>query len=91
MAEENVETVVNDVEEIDVKIAELQQEKIKITSEYHEELLEHDLRTVKRVEAIIRNLITDKAKEIAEYHELLGIIEEITVDIEKEIRQSKGV
>lgn len=86
---EEVASVVNSIEDIDSKIAELQQEKLSLTSEYHVELLEQDLRTVKKVEHILRNLLTKKASESVEDYELLGVIEEVISDIKEELKEVK--
>lgn len=87
--QEEVTSVVNSIEDIDSKIEELQQEKLSLTSDYHEELLEHDLRTVKKVEHILRNLLTEEASECLETYEILGVIEEAISDIEEELKDIK--
>lgn len=86
-----VENAVNYIEDIDTKIAELEQEKLKISSEYHVELLEHDLRTVKKVEHILKNLLTEKATESVEDSDVLGVIEEVISDIKEELKEVEKI
>ena len=82
-----VVSVVNKVEDIDSKIAELQQEKLSLTSEYHVELLEHDLKTIKYAVDILEGVKTKNAKDLLEYHEVIGIIEDVTSGIEEELKK----
>lgn len=46
MVNEDVETVVNTIEDIDSQIEKLTQEKEKLTKENYVDLLEHDLNTI---------------------------------------------
>ncbi|MBR3347967.1 MAG: hypothetical protein IKG36_00935 [Mycoplasmataceae bacterium] len=89
MGKAEVEAVVSSIEDIDLKMNELQQEKLSLTSEYQEELLEHDLRTVKKVEHILRNLLTEKASECLLSYDVIDVISEVISDIEEEVKQIK--
>ena len=86
---EEVASVVNSIEGIDTKINELQQEKLSLTSEYHVELLEHDLRTVKKVEKVLSNLLTENASEYIENYEILVGLEDVISEIEGELKEIK--
>ena len=91
MQEKELTKAFNRLEEIDSSISSLTEERRKLTSEYHVELLEKDVTTVKYLLQVLAGLKTDKAIEFVEYHELTSVIEEVIDSIEEEIRSSKGV
>ena len=89
MAKEDVETVVNRINEIDSKINLLSQEKVKITSEYYVELLEHDLETISDVLGVLEELKTEKATKSVEENEVVTYLLDVSSDIEEEIERVK--
>ena len=90
MAKEDVETVVNRINEIDSKINLLSQEKVKITSEYYVELLEHDLETISDVLGVLEELKTEKATKSVEENEVVTYLVDVSSDIEEEIERLKN-
>lgn len=89
MVKEDVETVVNRINEIDSKINLLSQEKVKITSEYYVELLEHDLETISDVLEVLEELKTEKATNSVEENEVVTFLLNVSSDIEEEIERLK--
>ena len=89
MVKEDVETVVNRINEIDSKINLLSQEKVKITSEYYVELLEHDLETISDVLGVLEELKTEKATKSVEENEVVTYLLDVSSDIEEEIERVK--
>lgn len=89
MVKEDVETVVNRINEIDSKINLLSQEKVKITSEYYEDLLEHDLETISDVLGVLEELKTEKATKSVEENEVVTYLLDVSSDIEEEIERVK--
>lgn len=82
---EKKETIVNKIEEIDSEIESLRQEKVKLTAEHFQILLEHDLKTIQDMIVILRNLKTDYVSALLGEYDVLEPFEEIIEIIEKDL------
>ncbi len=79
----------NRLEEIDSTISSLTEEKRKLTSEYHVELLEKDITTVKYAIQVLTGLKTEKAIETVEEFELIELIDDVISNLEEELVKLK--
>ena len=84
------ENPVKRIEEIDVKITELEQEKELIASNHHEELVEHDLRVINKVINCLENGLKLESTKTEVVEEVVELLEEVASDVKTELKKLRS-